>query len=36
LLQEGILVHNGEKANRVRYALAGPFKTSPTAGPALG
>jgi hypothetical protein len=27
LLQEGILVHNGEKANRVRYALAAPFKT---------
>jgi hypothetical protein len=25
LLQEGILVHNGEKANRVRYALADPF-----------
>jgi hypothetical protein len=23
LLQEGVLVHNGEKANRVRYALAG-------------
>jgi alkylated DNA nucleotide flippase Atl1 len=35
LLQEGILVHNGEKANRVRYALAGPFKSSPTAGPAV-
>jgi alkylated DNA nucleotide flippase Atl1 len=35
LLQEGILVHNGEKANRVRYALAGPFKTSPTAGPSV-
>ncbi len=32
LLQEGVLVHNGEKANRVRYALAGPFKTSPTTG----
>jgi hypothetical protein len=31
LLQEGILVHNGEKANRVRYALAGPFKANPTA-----
>jgi hypothetical protein len=29
LLQEGILVHNGEKANRVRYALAGPFKSNP-------
>ncbi len=35
LLQEGILVHNGEKANRVRYALAGHFKTSPTAGPSV-
>jgi alkylated DNA nucleotide flippase Atl1 len=35
LLQEGILVHNGEKANRVRYALAGLYKTSPTAGPAV-
>ena len=33
LLQEGILVHNGEKANRVRYALAGNLKTSPTASP---
>jgi hypothetical protein len=34
LLQEGILVHNGEKANRVRYALAPPFKTNsaPLAG----
>jgi hypothetical protein len=29
LLQEGILIHNGEKANRVRYALAAPFKTNP-------
>ena len=28
LLQEGILVHNGEKANRVRYALAAPFQTN--------
>ena len=28
LLQEGILVHNGEKANRVRYALAAPFKAN--------
>ena len=28
LLQEGVLVHNGEKANRVRYALAAPFKTN--------
>jgi alkylated DNA nucleotide flippase Atl1 len=35
LLQEGILVHNGEKANRVRYALSGHFKTSPTAGPSV-
>ena len=35
LLEEGILVHNGEKANRVRYSLAGPFKPSPTARPAL-
>ncbi|MEJ2670600.1 MAG: hypothetical protein P8168_00050 [Deltaproteobacteria bacterium] len=35
LLQEGILVHNGEKANRVRYSLAGPFKPSPTAAPAI-
>jgi hypothetical protein len=25
LLQEGVLTHNGEKANRVRYALAAPF-----------
>lgn len=33
LLEEGILVHNGEKANRVRYALAGLFKGSPSAGP---
>jgi hypothetical protein len=29
LLQEGVLIHNGEKANRVRYALAGPFKVNP-------
>ena len=29
LLQEGVLIHNGEKANRVRYALAAPFKTTP-------
>jgi alkylated DNA nucleotide flippase Atl1 len=35
LHEEGILVHNGEKANRVRYSLAGPFKASPTAGSAL-
>jgi hypothetical protein len=26
LLQGGILTHNGEKANRVRYALAAPFQ----------
>jgi hypothetical protein len=31
LLQEGVLIHNGEKANRVRYALAAPFKTNPAA-----
>lgn len=29
LLQEGILSHNGEKANRVRYALAAPFQAAP-------
>jgi hypothetical protein len=29
LLQGGILVHNGEKANRVRYALAAPFQANP-------
>jgi len=29
LLQEGVLIHNGEKANRVRYALAAPFKANP-------
>jgi hypothetical protein len=28
LLQEGVLTHNGEKANRVRYALAAPFKAN--------
>jgi alkylated DNA nucleotide flippase Atl1 len=33
LLAEGILVHNGEKANRVRYALAKGFQTNFTAGP---
>jgi alkylated DNA nucleotide flippase Atl1 len=33
LHEAGILVHNGEKANRARYSLAGPFKASPTAGP---
>ena len=30
LLQEGVLIHNGEKANRVRYALAAHFKVNPT------
>jgi len=34
LHEAGILVHNGEKANRVRYSLAGPFKASPTASSA--
>ena len=29
LLTEGVLEHNGEKANRVRYALAGPFRGAP-------
>jgi hypothetical protein len=29
LLQEGVLIHNGEKANRVRYALAASFKANP-------
>ena len=33
LLQEGVLTHNGEKANRVRYALAAPFKTNPVGAP---
>jgi hypothetical protein len=33
LLQEGVLTHNGEKANRVRYALAAPFKTNPGGAP---
>jgi hypothetical protein len=33
LLQEGVLTHNGEKANRVRYALAAAFKAT-TTGPA--
>jgi hypothetical protein len=32
LLQEGVLTHNGEKANRVRYALAAPFQGA-AAGP---
>jgi hypothetical protein len=32
LFQEGVLIHNGEKANRVRYALAAPFQADP-AGP---
>jgi hypothetical protein len=26
LLQKGMLIHNGERANRVRYALAAPFQ----------
>jgi hypothetical protein len=30
LLREDVLIHNGEKANRVRYALAAPFKVNPT------
>ena len=29
LLQEGVVIHNGEKANRVRYALASPFQVNP-------
>ncbi len=29
LLQEGVLIHNGEKANRVRYALAALFQANP-------
>ncbi len=29
LLQAGLLDHNGEKANRVRYALASPFRLEP-------
>ena len=33
LLQEGVLTHNGEKANRVRYALAGPFRANPASAP---
>jgi hypothetical protein len=33
LLQEGVLIHNGEKANRVRYALAAPLKANPTSAP---
>jgi hypothetical protein len=33
LLQEGVLIHNGEKANRVRYALAAPFQANATAAP---
>ena len=28
LLTEGLLEHNGEKANRVRYTLASPFRVS--------
>ncbi|MBU4355656.1 MAG: hypothetical protein KJ822_09960, partial [Proteobacteria bacterium] len=33
LLQESVLIHNGEKANRVRYALAAPFKANPASAP---
>ena len=33
LLQEGVLTHNGEKANRVRYALAAPFQANPAGAP---
>jgi len=33
LLQGGVLTHNGEKANRVRYALAAPFKANPAGAP---
>jgi alkylated DNA nucleotide flippase Atl1 len=33
LLQEGVLTHNGEKANRVRYALAAPFQANPGSPP---
>ncbi len=35
LLQEGVLVHNGEKANRVRYALAGLFQANPANAPGI-
>jgi hypothetical protein len=33
LLQEGVLTHNGEKANRVRYALEAPFRANPASAP---
>jgi hypothetical protein len=33
LLQEGVLIHNGEKANRVRYGLAAPFQANPARAP---
>jgi len=33
LLQEGVLTHNGEKANRVRYGLAAPFQANPALAP---
>ncbi len=33
LLKEGVLVHNGEKANRVRYALAERFRASNSTRP---
>jgi len=34
LLKAGILEHNGEKANRVRYTLAGPFQPAASSTPA--
>jgi hypothetical protein len=33
LLQGGVLTHNGEKAYRVRYALAAPFQANPASAP---
>ncbi len=33
LLKEAILIHNGEKANRVRYALAASFQANPAKAP---
>jgi hypothetical protein len=33
LLQEGVLTHNGEKANRVRYGLAAPFQANSARAP---
>jgi hypothetical protein len=35
LLEAGVLIHNGEKANRVRYALAASFKTKAAGGAGL-